>query len=176
MFGLFKRAGAKPMPDEPIELTAAIEIECTPAAVYALLDWADERNQMRARGNLVRQESEQPEVYRLWYARAPDLNFLFTVSDAVPDREYAYTATIVPPVGRRLASEERYTIEPLGDARCRVTFVNTIVHVPGLTQADLAQEVAMSSKAAAAGLTKLKLQAEQGAAVVAELERELEQR
>lgn len=176
MFGLFKRKTSDAVPDEPIVLKIAIEIEAPAEAVYALLDWGDERNQMVARGNTVRRESTQPEMYRLWYDRAPDLNFLLTVTDAVPARHYAFDALIVPPVGRRTGSHESYTIEPLGNERCQVTFVNTVHHQPGLTQQDLAHEVSMSSMAAASGLAKLKLQAEQGAEAVAELERELDQR
>ena len=176
MFGLFKRKDATLVPDEPIELRLSIEIESAADHVYSLLDWSDERNQMRARGNIVRQEADTPETYRLWYDRTPELNFLFTVIEAVPAQEYAFTALIVPPVGLRVASEERYTIEPLGEGRCRVIFVNTVVHQPGLTQRQLASEVAMSSKAAANGMTKLKLQAEQGAEAVAQFEREMGQR
>jgi hypothetical protein len=172
MFGLFKRGKPELLPDEPIELKVAIEIENSADAVYALLDWGDERNQMRARGNIVRRESEQPEVYRLWYDRAPELNFLMTVTDAVPGRHYAFLADIVPLVGLRIGSHENYMIQPLGDDRCRVTFVNTVHHQPGLNQAQLAQEISMSTMAAATGMTKLKLQAERGAEAVAEFERE----
>lgn len=176
MFGLFKRGKAQLVPDEPIEMKVGIEIARPAAEVYALLDLGDERHQMRARGNVVRRESEQPEVYRLWYDRAPNLNFLFTVTDAVPGERYAFTADIVPPVGRRLGTHECYELEAIDGGRCRVTFINTIRHIPGLTQDELADEIAKSSVAAANGLTKLKLQAELGVAAVEKFEREMGQR
>jgi hypothetical protein len=176
MFGLFKRDKAQLLPDEPIELKVGIEIARPAAEVYALLDFGDERNQMRARGNIVRRESDRPEVYRLWYNRAPDLNFLFTVTDAVPGARYAFLADIVPPVGRRLGTHECYELEALDDGSCRVTFVNTIRHIPGLTQDELSDEIGKSTLAAANGLTKLKLQAELGVAAVESFEREMRQR
>jgi hypothetical protein len=177
MFGLFKRgAAAECAPDDPMELKVAIEIDRPAAEVYALLDWADERNQMRARGNIVRRECVQPEIYRLWYDRAPDLNFLFTVVVAEPGRKYEFRGDIVPPVGRRLGAVESYALEPIGDDCCRVTFANTIHHVPGLTRAEWQDELAKSSSAAAGGLVKLKLQAEQGVAALEDFERELGQR
>jgi hypothetical protein len=176
MFGLFKRNQAKLLPDQPIELKVGIDIDRSGAEVYALLDWSDERNQLRARGNLVRQESTGPDVFRLWYDRAPHLNFLMTVTEALPGRAYAYLADIVPPVGRRLGSHESYTLEDAGEGRCRVTFVNTIRHVPGLTEEELGDEIGKSTMAAANALTKLKLQAEQGAAAVDAFEREMGRR
>lgn len=176
MFGLLKRGKPELVPDEPIELKVGIEIDSPADDVYALLDWGDERNQLRARGNLVRRESSDPHVYRLWYDRAPDLNFLMTVTEAVPGRAYAFLADIVPPVGRRLGSHESYTIEPMGAEGCRVTFVNTIRHIPGMTQKELGDEIGKSTMAAANALTKLKLQAELGVAAVENFEREMGQR
>ena len=176
MFGLFKRGKPELVPDEPIELKVAIEIGRPPDEVYALLDWGDERNQLRARGNLVRHEGSSPDVYRLWYDRAPNLNFIMTVTEAVPGRAYAFLADIVPPVGRRLGSHESYTIEPTEAEACRVTFVNTIRHIPGMTQDELSDEIGKSTLAAAYGLTKLKLQAELGVAAVENFEREMKQR
>ena len=54
-----------------------------------------------------------------------------------------------------------------------MTFVNTIWHIP-LTEEEYAQEVEMSPMAGMSALTKLKLQAEQGADAVAEVETEME--
>jgi hypothetical protein len=176
MFGLFKRNRAVLVPDQPIELKASIEIDRPADEVYALLDFGDERHQLRARGNEIRVIARDPPEYRLWYDLAPDLNFLFRVTEVVPGRTYAYTATIVPPVGRRLGSHEAYTIEPLTDATCKLALVNTVTHVPGLTEAELADELGKSSLAAANSLVKLKIQAEQGVTAVEEYEREIAQR
>jgi len=176
MFGLFRRDRVDRVPDEPIELKVAIEIDRPADEVYALLDFADERHQLRARGNLVRQVETDPPVYRMWYDLCHDLNFLFAVTEAAPGRAYAYSATIVPPVGRRTGAHEAYAIEPLEDGGCRLTFVNTIHHLPGLTPDELAQEVAVSSEAAARSLVKLKMQAELGVAAVEDFEREIGQR
>lgn len=176
MFGLFNRGKPEPAPEEPIEITASIQIARPAAEVYALLDFADERHQLRARGNEVRQVESDPPLYRLWYDLAPDLNFLFAVTEAEPERRYAYSAIIVPPIGLRTGSHEDYTIEPLGEEACRLTFVNTVHHVPGISSDELAAEVEMSSVAAANSLAKLKMQAEEGVAAVAAFERELGQR
>ena len=176
MFGMFKRKDPVAVPDEPIELKVAIEIERSAEEVYALLDFSDERHQLRARGNEIREIGTDPLEYRLWYDLAPDLNFLFTVTAADPGRAYAYSATSVPPVGLRLGSHEAYALEPLSGASCKLTFVNTVFHAPGLTQGQLADEVAKSTMAAANSLTKLKIQAEMGVEAVEEFEREMGQR
>ena len=176
MFGLFKRGKAQLVPDEPIELKVSIEIGRPAAEVYPLLDFADERHQLRARGNLIREIESSPQTYRLWYNLAPDLNFLFTVTEAVPGEAYAYSAVIVPPVGLRTGSHEAWTLESLGDDACTVTFVNTIHHVPGLTQTQLGEEIGKSSNAAATALTKLRIHAEIGVEAVEEFEREMGQR
>ena len=173
MFGLFKRGAAQLVPDEPIEMKVAIEIGRPPADVYPLLDFADERHQLRARGDLVREIESDPAPYRLWYDLAPDLNFLFTVTETVPGEAYGYSAVIVPQVGLRTGSHEAWTLEPLGSDACRVTFVNTVHHVPGLTQAQLADEIAKSSNAAATALTKLKIHAEIGIEAVEQFERKM---
>lgn len=171
MFGMFKRKRADLAPDEPIRIEATIEIDRSAQDVYALLDFADPRNQTVARGNVVKPIGDDPAAFRLWYDLAPDLNFLFTVTEAIPARRYAYSGVIVPPVGRRTGSHEDYTLEPLVESRCAVTFVNTIRHQPGLTHDELAEEVRLSSLAAANGLTKLKLLAEHGVKAVVEFER-----
>ena len=49
MFGLFKRKTNLLDPSEPIELKTSIEIERPAGEIYALLDFDDERNQLRAR-------------------------------------------------------------------------------------------------------------------------------
>ncbi|MBX7482126.1 hypothetical protein [Qipengyuania qiaonensis] len=176
MFGLFKRKPRLLEPSEPIELKTSIEIDRSAEEIYALLDFGDARNQLRARGNEVRRISDDPVEYRLWYDRMPDHNFLFTVTEAIPGKSYAYAGQIVPPVGRRISSHEAYAIEELSEKSCRLTFVNTITHVAGLTEAELADEVGKSSLAAANSLTKLKIQAEKGVEAVDEFEREMGQR
>ena len=128
-----------------------------------------------ARGNEIRRIAEDPKEFRLGYDRMPDHNFLFSVTDAVPDRLYAFSGKIVPPIGRRLESHEAYSIEQLTAASCKVSFVNKITHVSGLTEPELAEEIGRSSLAAANSLTKLKIQAEQGVEAVEQFEREMQQ-
>ena len=76
-------------------------------------------------------------------------------------------------LGRRTEALEDYILEDLGEGRCKVTFVNSTKHIT-LTEEEYAQEVEMSAMAGASALTKLKLQAEQGADAVAEVETEME--
>lgn len=175
MFGL-KRRKPELAPDEPIRMEAKIEISRSAEDIYALLDFADPRNQMVARGNIVKPLGSDPNSFRMWYDLAPDLNFLFTVTDAEPARRYAYSAVIVPSLGRRAGSHEDYAIERLAEDRCEVTFVNTVHHQSGLTLDELAEEIGMSSVAAANGLAKLKLLAEEGVEAVEAFEWELGQR
>lgn len=176
MFGLFGKAEPLLAPDEPIEIRASIAIDKPEAMIYALLDFSDMRNQMRARGNVVKLQARDPDVYRLWHELAPDLAFLFAVTDAVPTSRYAFTTTIFPVLARRLGSHEIYTIAPLAHERCKISLINMIRPKPGLTQHELHEEVEISTRATVAGLTKLKLQAEQGVAAVEAYERELGQR
>lgn len=177
MFGLRRK---KPQPGldpaRPIELKTAIEIDRPAEEVYALLDLDDPRNRMRARGSEVRRVADNPREFRMWYDRTPDLNFLFTVTEAVPGRAYSYAAKIVPPVGRRLNQHEAYALTPLDGERCHVAMVNAVEHLPNLTEAELVEEVRLSMRAMLNGLTKLKLQAEEGVAAVGAFERELGQR
>lgn len=173
MFGLFKRKGDATVPDEPIQMSVSIEIEKAADDVYALLDFGDERHQLRARGSEIREISGDPRTYRLWYDLTPDMNYLFTVTEAVPGRSYAYSASIVPQIGLRTGSHEAYAIEPISIGSCRLTIVNTINHAPGMNRRQLDAEIAKSSQAVANSLTKLKIQAEQGVEAVEEFERQL---
>ena len=175
MFGLYKSKPVFLAPEEPIELKTTIDIDRSVDEVYALLDFGDERNQMRSRGNKIDCIADDPAEYRLWYDPLPDHNFLFKVTDAVPSRSYAFTGTIVPPIGRRLRSHEAYTLDKLSDGSCRLTIVNSITHVPGLSEDELADEVGKSSLATARSLTKLKIQAEEGVEAVRQFEREIDQ-
>jgi hypothetical protein len=179
MLGLFRKtAAAEPAgldPEAPIEIKTSVMIDQSPDEVYALLDFADDRHQMRARGNPVQRIGSDPDEFRAWFDRAPNLNFLFKVDEAVPGHRYAYFARIVPPVGKRIQAREDYRLEAV-DGGCKVTFVNTIQHVPGLTMAELDREVARSTTATLNGLSKLKLQAEKGVEAVFAFEREMGQR
>jgi hypothetical protein len=177
MFGRLKKKAEPGLdPNQPIELKTAITINRSADDVYALLDFSDERHQLRARGNIVRRIGTDPDEFRLWYDRAPNLNFLFTVTEAIPGRAYRFYAKILPPVGRRLNQFESYDIEPLGEESCRLTFLNAIQHVPNMTKEEFDEEIGRSTLAMAGSLTKLKVQAEQGVAAVEALERELGQR
>lgn len=174
MFGLFKRKNQLLNPGEPIELKTSIEIARPASEIYALLDFDDTRNQLRVRGHEVRRVADDPTEFRLWYNRLPDHTFLFEVTDAIPDRLYAFSGKIVPPIGCRVEAHEAYFIDTLTDVSCRVNLINTILHLPDLTEAELAEELGRSSLAAANSLTKLKLQAEQGIEAVEQFEREHE--
>ncbi|WP_349806685.1 hypothetical protein [Sphingomonas sp. ASV193] len=179
MLGLFKKKPADPPgldPEAPIEIKTSIRIERDPAAIYPLLDFADERHHMKARGNPVKQIGSSPDEFRAWSDRAPNLNFLFQVETAIPGEAYAYFARIVPPVGKRIQSFEAYTLEPIGDGATKLTAKNIIQNQPGLSEAELQVEIARSTQAMMGFLTKLKIHAEEGVDRVIAFEREIGQR
>lgn len=167
MFGLFK---PKLAPEGPVEFTFDVEINKPASEVYALIDWADERNAKRATGNRVRQVPATPDRFEMVMEFMDDLTFEFAVTDAEPHRVYAYNCVIRPQVGNMKSNHERYEFEQLGPEKCRLTLITTTTFVEGLRERDFCGEVAMMAASVQSSLQKLKLQAEHGAEVAKALE------
>ena len=142
----------------------ALVIERPAAELYAMFDWADPRNAKRALGNKV--EQVDADRFRLLLDLVPDHRFEMIVTEAVPERSYAYDCEITPPVGRLVSCHEAYAVEALGDGSCRLELVVSAWFVGGLSAEDMAMEVMMMGTSGQNALAKLKIQAEQGVEAV----------
>ena len=167
MFGLFK---PKPAPDGPVIFEFDIEIDKPVEHVYALIDWADERNAKRTLGSEVRALEGATGAFQMAWTEADDLLFEMTVTHEEPHSRYAYNIVIKPQVGRMVAGHEDYAFERISDTSCRLMLVNTVEFEPGMTMREFEREVAFMGHACQQSLVKLKLHAENGAELAAQLE------
>ena len=165
MFGLFKRNRA---PEGPVSIAAEVEIAKSCEDVYALLDFADERNAKRALGYEVKRVGDNR--WQMITTHLPDLTFLFDITEAEAGKLYAYDCIIEPSMPNLVRSSETYTLDPLGADTCRLTLLNTVEFRPGLSKRAHAHEVAMMATSTHSALQKFKLQAEHGAAATKVIE------
>jgi len=167
MFGLFK---PKLAPEGPVEIGADVEIDKPVSEVYALIDWADERNAKRVTGNQVTQVEGKPDRFDMIMPFIDELTFEFLVTEAIPHSKYAYGCVIQPECGNLAHTHESFTFEPLGEDRCKVTLLCATTFVEGLRMKDFTCEVAAMAASVQSSLQKLKLQAELGPEVAKALE------
>ena len=167
MFGLFN---SKLAPEGPVEFAASVKIDKPASEVYALVDWADERNAKLATGNKVYPIENKPNRFDMVMPFLPDLTFEFLVKEAVPHSKYAYGCIIKPGCGNLAQTQEAFEFEELRRNRCRVTLTCTTTFVDGLRTRDFTNEVATMAASVQSSLQKLKLQAELGAEVAKALE------
>ena len=170
MFSFLK---PKPAPEGPVTFEAAIEVDKPASDVYPLLDWADDRNAKRQLGYPVEPIDGDPNRFRLIMPEMPEHRFDMTVLEAVPDRAYAFSTDIQPRVGPLESDEERYSIEPIGDDRCKLKLVTVAEFQRGLNMKQFERELAMMTMACQRALIKLKLHAEQGVNAVKALEAQI---
>ena len=167
MFGLFK---PKLAPEGPVEMGAEVEIDRPVEDVYALIDWADPRNAKRATGNDIREVPGKPGQYEMVMPFMEDLTSEFLVTEAVPNRKYAFGCLIKPQMGNLAHNHETYEFEPLGDNKCRLKLTCETTFVDGLRMREFTNEVASMAASVQSSLQKLKLQAEHGAEVAKAVE------
>ena len=167
MFGLFK---PKLAPEGPVEFAASVDIDRPVEEVYALIDWADERNAKRATGNKVTRVEGSTDRFDMVMPFMPELTFEFLVTEAVPGEKYAFGCLIKPGCGNLAHSHESYEFEALRHDRCRVTLQTATTFVEGLRMRDFTHEVATMAASVQSALQKLKLQAEHGPEVAKALE------
>ncbi len=165
MFGLFERKRA---PHEPLRIAAEVEIAKPCSEVYALLDFADERNAKRALGYDV--TSIGDNRWQMVMTNLPDFIFLFDVTEAVPGRQYTFDCMVEPALPNMVHSSETYTLERSGADHCMLTLLNTVELRPGMKKAEREQEVTMLAASTQSAVLKLKLQAEHGAAATKAIE------
>ena len=167
MFGLFKPKLALEGP-YPFEIEG--EIAARAADVYALLDFADPRNAMRARGATITAVGGAGQRFVMTLPQVPDLDFHIDVIEAEAPNHYTYAITIDPPVGRMAASTESYTVSDIPGGGCRVRLENAVTFQHGLREKDVPEEFGMVTVALYKTVAKLKLQAEQGVEAVLALD------
>ena len=167
MFGILKRKGE---PMGPFEFEHSIEIARPAAEVYAMVDWADPRNAKRALGNNVEHVGSAPDRFRLHLDLVPGHTFEMIVTEAVPGQRYGFENEITPPVGRLVASQETYWVEPIDEASCRLNLAISATFVGGMSDQEIAMEVMMMGMSGQNALAKLQIQAEQGVDAVHAIE------
>lgn len=170
MFGFLK---PKPAPDGPVQFEVAVEVEKPVSEVYPLIDWADPRNAKRELGHHIEPIDGDPNRFRLILTGMPDHRFDMTVTEAVPNRAYAFSSEIHPRVGRLESDEEHYAFEPIGDDRCKLKLTTIATFKSGLTMKQFEQELAMMTMACQRALIKLKAHAERGAEAVKAIEAQI---
>jgi uncharacterized protein YndB with AHSA1/START domain len=163
MFGLFR---TRVVPSCPFEFTDEVVIERSAEQVYALLDWADQRNAMRARGHVVTQPDGEEDTFVMRLDGLPNHAFGMIVTEAVPHSCYAFTIAATPTLGRIAQSHEHYTLTALDEGRCKVRIVNTAFFVERMPLKHLPEEELKVSAGCHNALAKLKIQAEGDAAAV----------
>ena len=167
MFGLFKR---KPAPEGPVHFNLAIEVDRPASEVYPLIDWSDPRNAKRQLGHKVEPIDGQADRFRLIMTEMPEHCFDMVVTKAVPNQAYIFSTDIKPRVGRLESDEEQYSLEPLGEDRCKLTLVTVATFQSGLSMKQFEEELAMMTIACQRALIKLKVHAELGLDAVKELD------
>ncbi|MHA7819475.1 MAG: SRPBCC family protein [Erythrobacter sp.] len=156
MFGLFKPELA---PEGPTEIEASIEIVCSPGGVYALLDWADERNARRATGNTVTVVEGEPGRFDMHMPMLPERTFEFVATEAVPHCKYVFGCVIRPDSGNLAREHQTSEFEDIGQDRCLVMLLTSVSLVEGFKMSDYVGEVSTMAAAVLDSMQKLKLQA-----------------
>ena len=167
MFGLFK---PKLAPEGPYPFEIEGEIDASAAEVFALLDFADPRNAMKARGATITSVEGNGQRFVMNLPQVPDLDFHIDVIEAEAPNFYSYAIVVDPLVGRMAASIESYTVSDMPGGGCRVRLENAVTFQEGLREKDVPEEFGMVTVALYKTVAKLKLQAEQGVEAVLALD------
>ncbi|HEY0628560.1 MAG TPA: SRPBCC family protein [Sphingomicrobium sp.] len=166
MFGFLKRRA----PEGPVQFEVAVEVDRPASDVYPLLDWSDPRNAKRELGHKVEPIDGQADRFRLTLTEMPKHRFDMTVTKAVANEAYAFSTEIKPRIGRLENDEEHYSLEPIGDNRCKLRLTTIATFQSGLTKGQFKQELAMMTVACQRALVKLKAHAEHGVQAVKALD------
>jgi hypothetical protein len=169
MFGLFKPKLA-PVGPHPFEIEG--EIAASAAEVFALIDYADPSNALKARGATITPVEGPGQRFLMKLPQVPDLDFHIDVIESEAPNHYAYAILIDPLVGRMAASTESYTLWDVPGGGCRVRLENAVTFQDGLLEKHIQEEFAMVTMALLKSMAKLKLQAEQGVEAVLAFEAE----
>ena len=122
------------------------------------------------RGAQLRRVEGETGRYDMVLAEMDDAVFQFTVLERVEGVRHALSAVMVPQLFALEKSIEEHVIEPLGETACRVTLKTSATFDAGLSDDEMASEIAVMGTAVARDLEKLKLLAEEGLEAVREAE------
>ena len=165
MFGLFK---SKMAPEGPVGFDFDIEIDSPVAEVYALIDFADPRCAKRQLGKIVATGDGE---FDMRIDMLPDAVFKVAVSEAAPNKVYAFTCSASPQIGKLLHDTERYEFEELGPNSCRLRLTVDAQFEHGMKERAWAKQISLMAQGCEIALAKLKLHAEHGLDAVREVER-----
>ncbi len=161
MFGLFARRTKEPT---QVEMVCEVEIEASPAEVFAALDLRSETNRYRARGWTVDALEGRPGTFRAIDPNMPDLEFFFTEEARQPRVSLDLTSRFAEgvEVGSLLGGRSKYLLTPLGEGRCGVELQEAATLCAGLTKQRLCEERTMLMLAVNDDLARLKAFVEDG--------------
>ena len=157
---------SKCAPDGPDEFLVQATIEKTAEHIYALVDWADERNKWRQTGDEVTALDEEGRHFRLVVQFMRDVQFDYEVIEASKPHVYACVCVPTPSVGHLVRSDEHYRIEPVGETQSLVTYTMTAHFESGLGERQSAEVRRNMTIACHNTLAKLKANAEHGVGTV----------
>lgn len=169
MFGLFKPKLA-PVGPHPFEIE--VEIAASAAKVFALIDYADPCNAMKARGCTVDAVEGPGQRFLMKVPQVPDLDFHIDVIESEAPNHYAYAIVIDPLVGLMASATESYTLWDVPGGGCRLRFETAVTFQEGFRMKDVVEEFARVTVASHNSVAKLKLQAEQGVEAVLAFEKQ----
>lgn len=169
MFGFNRK---KPAIEGPIEIALEAEIDRPADDVYRLIDVADPGFGQVRLGNSVTPVDAEEGHFALVLADMPDLAFHLRVREAVKDARFQVECTISPALGNLRKTVETHVIEPRGENACDVTLTTEVTFADGLSDQELAQEIAVMSAAVHSDLTKLVIHAEDGTDAVRQYDEE----
>jgi hypothetical protein len=135
--------------------------------VYALVDWADERNKWRQSGDTVLALDAEGRKFRLVVSSMKDLQFDYEVQEAIKSKVYACSCVPSPSIGHLVRSYEHYLFEPGGEKACVVTYTMTATFEAGLSAGQTAEVVKNMTVATHNTMAKLKANAEHGVGTAA---------
>jgi hypothetical protein len=170
MFGLFK---PKLAPVGPHSFTAEVDIAATAADVFALIDFADPRNAMKARGGTVEPVDGPGRRFLMKVPQVDDLDFHIDVIESEAPNHYAYAIVIDPLVGLMASATESYTVWDVPGGGCRLRLETAVTFQDGLRMKDVVEEFARVTVAGHNSVAKLKIQAEHGVEAVHAIEHRL---
>lgn len=155
----------KMAPEGPVTLEYEIEIDAPAHEIYPLIDFADPRNAKRQLGETVREVAGREGAFELVLASYPDLGdltFDITVTEALPNKVYAFHGKLPEGPGALVSTQERYEIEPAeGGGSLLRLIVDANFRFPMKLKV-YKREVAQMMLALHNACAKLKLHAEQG--------------
>ncbi|MDJ0643833.1 MAG: hypothetical protein QNJ15_13555 [Erythrobacter sp.] len=169
MFGFNRK---KPAIEGPIEFSLEAEIGRPASEVYRLIDVADPGFRQVLLGHSVAPVVGDDNCFDMVLNEMPDVTFHLRVVEAVRNRRLQLECTISPTVGNLRKSVETHIIEPRGDDACHITLVTEATFSDGLSDGELAEEIAMMSAAVHNDLIKLAIHAEDGTDAVLRFEEE----